>query len=99
MAEGHLHTLVTLRARPEKVDELRETLLGLFEATRAEPGSISYHLWQNREDLAEFTFVEAWRDEEALGAHFETAHIQEALTRLPDLLASDMELRQYDFLA
>jgi quinol monooxygenase YgiN len=99
MAEEHLHTLVTLRARPDKVEELRETLLGLFEATRAEPGSVSYHLWQNRGDPTEFTFVEAWRDEDALAAHFETDHIQEALTRMPDLLASDMELRQYDFLA
>lgn len=99
MPEDHLHVLATLRARPDRVEDLRDTLLGLFEGTRAEPGSISYHLWQNREDPTEFTFVETWRDEDALGAHFETDHIRDALTRLPGLLASDMELRQYDLLA
>jgi quinol monooxygenase YgiN len=84
-----------LEARPDKVSELRELLEGLVVPTRLEAGCVSYEMLESLEDPAKFTFVEEWTHEEALEAHFETEHIQNALARFPDLLAADLDLRTY----
>ncbi len=95
MSEKTLRVVATLKARPEKTGELRALLTGLIARTRGEGGCLSYELLQNRENPAEFTFVEEWTDDAALDAHFETDHIREALKKLPDLLATELDLRRY----
>lgn len=88
----HLQILAHLRARPDRVDELRDVLLGLIEPTRSEPGCLRYELLQNREDPTRFTFVEEWIDERALEDHFATEHIVDAAARFPDLLVGGLEI-------
>lgn len=44
----------------------------------------------------ELVFVEEWSDEDALEAHFATAHIRAAREKLPELVAEEMDLRSYD---
>ena len=95
MASGKLRVIARLRARPEKVDELREVLYGLLVPTRRESGCIRYEMLENQEDPTEFTFTEEWTDAAALATHFETEHIRSALARFPDLLAEELDLRRY----
>lgn len=89
-----LHLIAMFTAKPGKTEALRELLEGLIEPTRAEPGCLDYRLMADREDERRFIFVEAWRDDAALEAHFETPHLQEALGKFPELLDGDLELRR-----
>jgi quinol monooxygenase YgiN len=90
-----LRVVAHLQARPDTADQLREALAALVVPTRQEAGCISYEMLEDIEDRTKFTFVEEWRDGEALEAHFETEHIQAAISRFPDLLAADLDLRKY----
>lgn len=98
MESRPLRVLARLEAKPGKADDLRALLIGLVEPTRLEPGCSSYELLQNREDPTEFTFVGAWRDDDALGAHFQTDHVKRAFARLPDLLEGNLDVRKFDLL-
>ena len=95
MAEETLKVIARIKARPEKIDEMREMLSGLVAPTRAEAGCVRYELLHNTADPADFTFVEEWRDDAALESHFSTGHVQAALTRFQELAAEPMDLRRY----
>ena len=94
-----LHLIAMFTARPGKAGELRELLEGLVEPTRAEPGCLDYRLMKDREDDDRFVFIEEWRSIEALDSHFETPHLQHALSRFPELLEGELELRRLSQLA
>ena len=52
-------------------------------AARAEPGCISYRLYEDTEIRDEFVFVEEWESDEALQRHFATPHIREFMSAIP----------------
>jgi quinol monooxygenase YgiN len=95
MASGTLRVVARILGKSDKVDELRTLLVGLLEPTRAEPGCISYELLQNKENEAEFTFVEEWEDDSVFDAHLASDHIQQALGEFPNLLAAELDLRRH----
>ena len=99
MASNTLRVVALLKAQPDKVDELRDVLVGLVAPTREEAGCISYEMLENREDPTQFTFVEEWEDESALEAHFATDHILHALGEFPNLLAAELDVRRYSLVA
>jgi quinol monooxygenase YgiN len=67
----------------------------LIEPTRKEAGCISYELLQNKQDPTDLTFVEEWESDAALDAHLATEHIREALSKVPDLVAAEPDIRRY----
>jgi quinol monooxygenase YgiN len=89
-----LHIIATLRAKPGQEAALREILEGLIAPTRKEAGCLDYRLVENREDPAQFTFIEEWTNEAALEAHFETEHLVRGRERMGDLLAAELDLRK-----
>ena len=95
MAEETLKVIARIKARPEKIDEMRALLSGLVRPTRAEPGCLRYELLHNLTEPADFTFVEEWRDDSALESHFNTEHVKGALARFQELAAEPMDLRRY----
>jgi quinol monooxygenase YgiN len=95
MAEETLKVIAHIRARPEKIEEMRAMLTGLVEPTRAEAGCLRYELLHNTADPTDFTFVEEWRDDSALESHFSTEHIKAALARFQELAAEPLDLRRY----
>ena len=95
MAEDTLRVIARIKARPNKVGELLSVLSSLVEPTRKEPGCLSYILLQNNEDPTDFAFIEEWQNCAALEAHFATKHFKDALTRMPNLLAAEPEIKRY----
>jgi len=95
MPEETLRVIARIKARPNKVGELLSILSALVEPTRKEPGCLSYVLLQNNEDPADFAFVEEWQSNVALESHFTTKHFKDAMITLPNLLASEPEMRRY----
>ena len=70
-------TLVdTLRAQKEKINDLRQALLSLMDKTRAEEGSVTYHLYADRDDPQNFIFHETWASQELWEKHMESPHIK-----------------------
>ena len=95
MPDQGVRVVARIVARPGKMEELLAVLHDLVEPTRKEPGCVTYELLQNKTDPTDFTFVEEWRSEEALDAHLQSPHLQEARLRLPDLSAADPDIRRY----
>lgn len=56
--------------------ELRQHLLSLAAPTRAEPGCVTYDLYQSSDQPHEFMRFEVWTNLDALEAHKATPHIQ-----------------------
>ena len=65
-----VRVLAGVVALPEKIEEVESLLHALIKETRKEAGCVQYELLQNRDDPAEFTFVEEWEDDSAIDAHF-----------------------------
>lgn len=95
MAEDTLRVIARVQARPGKTNELLSVLSSLVEPTRKEPGCLSYKLLQNNEDPTDFTLIEEWQSNTALESHFATKHFKDALTKLPNLVAAEPDIRRY----
>ena len=95
MAQDTLRVIARFVAKPGKSDELRSVAMGLLAPTRKEDGCLLYELLENEDDPDEVTFVEEWRDGEALHAHMATAHVENARSRFQELVASAPDLRRY----
>lgn len=81
-------------ASPGAAEALRAVLASLIAPTRAEAGCIQYDLLRDREDPGVFTFVEAWADDAALDAHFETPHFRDAAAKIGPLVAGPPDIRR-----
>lgn len=57
-------------------------------ASRAEPGCISYRLYEATDLENEFVFVEEWESNDALQRHFATAHIAEFMRAIPGAITA-----------
>jgi quinol monooxygenase YgiN len=74
------------RVRPEHAARWPEICREFTEATRAEPGNLWFDWSRSLDDPTEYVLVEAFRDEEAGGAHVRSAHFEQAIAMLPQYL-------------
>ncbi len=95
MTGDTLRVIARVKARPDKVNELRSVLSSLVEPTCKEPGCLSYKLLQNNEDPTDFTLLEEWQSNAALESHFATKHFKDAVAKLPNLVAAEPDIRRY----
>jgi quinol monooxygenase YgiN len=99
MRERTLRVVVRIRAKPDKVAEVRDLLIGLVDPSRNEPGCISYELLQNRDDPADLTFVQEWKDDSALGTHIASDHVKAIGPKLKYLVAKPPDVGAYRVVA
>ena len=99
MTNQNIRVVARIVALPEKVEELKATLLELIEPTRQEAGAIKYELLQNQSDPTDFTFVEEWTSNEALDTHLESPHLQIVVAKTENLMAVAPDVRRYHLLA
>jgi quinol monooxygenase YgiN len=86
----------TVRVRPDKRDEAIRVALTMAKATQAESGCRTYRFYADLEDPSLFFIFEEWESEEALGAHFQTAHMAAFQAALPALVAGAPDIRFYN---
>lgn len=96
MAEQAKTVFATFRPHTDKVDEMRATLDQMVEHTREEPGNEVYDLYRSGESEVLFHLFERYRDQQALEAHRASAHYKSYRAKLPDLLASPIEVAVLD---
>jgi quinol monooxygenase YgiN len=68
--------VVWLKFAPEDRAEIAEILRNLAEASRREPGCLSYVPHHLQEDPNTVLIYEQYRDDEALAAHRDSAHFK-----------------------
>lgn len=67
----------------------------MAEATRSEPGCISYDFYVGLSDPNTLLLFQEWEDMESLMEHFKTTHMEAFLQDLPDLLDGEVTTRRY----
>ena len=75
------------RIKAEDADRWPEIARSFTEATRAEEGCLWFDWSRSVDDPREYVLVEAFRDDEAGGAHVRSAHFEAARRELPPHLA------------
>lgn len=95
MSQNSMRVVARITALPGKEKALEAVLTALVAPTREEPGCLGYQLLRHESDATEFTFVEEWRDNAAIDAHFETPHLKTALQQAAELLACAPDIRRY----
>lgn len=93
--DSSLRVIARAKAKPDQITQVRAILIALVEATRREPGCLSYELLQNHADVTEFVFVERWASAAEEQAHFVTPHLLTTLQQLTGLLASEPQICRY----
>ena len=85
----------TIRVPPENLDAFRPHMLAMMTATRAEEGCLAYSY---AEDVAEPGLIrvfEAWRDQDALSAHFDAPHLADWRASWPSFCVGERRLTAY----
>jgi quinol monooxygenase YgiN len=83
-----------LVAKPDKIEATKQFLLGLVDPTRKESGCVEYHLHQDDDNPAEFTFYENWKSRADWDEHMKLPHLQEFAVRAKDLFAVPPHIRR-----
>jgi quinol monooxygenase YgiN len=83
-------------AQEGKETEAVEAFRALMEPTHDEEGCILYALHRGSDDPRRLAFVERWASREALEAHLASTHIQDILSRAPDLFADGGDIVVYE---
>lgn len=95
MAEQLLIVAARMTAKPGKEDELRKTLLGLIEPTRAEAGCVQYDLHEEQGKPGSFLFFEKWTSKQALDEHLATPYLKGLFTVAPELIDGEPQIGLY----
>ncbi len=72
--------------KPGKLDDFLKTVKPLIEGSNSEEGCIEYILYKNTKDSNVLTFVEKWKDMDAVKAHQKAPHYVEIVPKLKPFL-------------
>ena len=87
---------VYMKVAPEQRDVFLERTAKVVAGTVAEEGNISYHLYEDTVEPNTFILVEKWKDAESLKLHEQTAHFQEFVGGVKDVLAGALQIEKYE---
>ncbi len=90
--------LITARVyvKPEKVADFIEAAKLMIDSSSAEAGCESYRLYQDPYNPADFIFVETWKDQAAIDAHFAMPYFTAWGPKTKDWMAKPTELKIMD---
>lgn len=73
---SELKIIATIIIKEEFRSELMDVFKSVVDATRKEPGCISYNLNQDVKDATKYVILEQWKDQSAIDSHNESTHFQ-----------------------
>ena len=86
----------TFPVRADVREDALELMREMAVASRAEHGCISYEFYIGLSDPNTLLLFQEWESVDALQGHFETAHMEEFLKILPDVLDGEVATRRYE---
>jgi quinol monooxygenase YgiN len=81
---------------PDRLDEALDIAETLVEESNEEDGTVDYRAATDIQDGNVIRFFEQYEDAEALEAHTDSEHFQRLEAALPDLLAGEPEVYQFE---
>ncbi len=84
------------KIKPEKRERFLELANNGFEPTKAEPGNISYSLYEEVGTSNSFIYFEEWKSREALAEHLKQPYITPLLEEFSELVDGEADVRVYD---
>lgn len=81
--------------KPEEVEKFKEYAAELIKETLKEEGNISYNLYEDTNNKHILTFIEDWKDNDALDLHMNSVHFKKIVPELSKLQEKDMEINIY----
>lgn len=91
--------IARISSTPGAAPQLREILQALVAPSRKEPACLSYELFQDDEQPADFITVERWADDGAAQAHLATPHVAAAIAQATGLLGQPPLIHRFTQLA
>ena len=76
------------KVKPESVEAWPQISEAFTQATRSEPGCLWFDWSRSLDDPSEYVLIEAFRDDQAGGAHVQSDHFKAAQRDLPPHLVS-----------
>jgi len=89
----------TVRVPPENLERFKPHMQAMLTASRAEDGCFEYSYAVDVAEPGLVRIFEAWRDQAALDAHFQTAHMATWRSHWPEFGVSDRQLTRYEIAA
>jgi quinol monooxygenase YgiN len=86
----------TVRVPPENLERFRPHMQAMLAASRAEDGCQEYSYAVDVAEPGLVRVFEAWRDQAALDAHFNTPHMATWRSHWPEFGVSDRRLFAYE---
>lgn len=85
----------TIPIRPDRREQALKLARGMTDATRTEPGCLSYDFYIGLSDPNTLMLFQEWESMEALMRHFQTPHMEEFLRALPEVVSGEITTRRY----
>lgn len=83
--------VVPIKAKDEKIEEVRCRLIEMVAFTRKEKGNIGYTLHEEIGNPGSFVIYETWKDQAALDFHMEQHYLKKLLEDASKLLKEDIK--------
>jgi|SRR5581483_10890957 len=87
--------IVHLHVKSEHLDAFRQATAENARNSSKEPGIARFDFFQQSDDPTRFVLCEVYRDADAPAKHRETAHYQQWLAKVPDMLAEPRTRAMY----
>jgi quinol monooxygenase YgiN len=81
--------------KPGKKEDFKVLIEELIRESRKEKGCISYNLYEDINHSNILTFIEEWKDEEAIKLHNESKHVTGIVPKLSELREGKSEINLY----
>lgn len=76
-------------------NEFLELALDLVKASRAEDGNVSYDLYRDTKNPLQFTFIEGWKDQNAIDLHNASKHFTEFGKKASQFFSAPLDVALY----
>lgn len=80
----------------EKIEEFKKLAKILVEQSRKEEGNVSYTLYQDIENRNAFTFIEFWKNQEAVAIHNSSKHFTTLVPQMNQLRTEPSKVFSYE---
>ncbi len=86
VADNGMMIIAKLSVKPEKVKAFTEAAREIIEKSKKEPGCKSYQLYQDPYDNSKFIFVEEYKNQAAVDAHFAAGYFKAFGPKISDFV-------------
>ena len=86
-----MDVFVRFEARVGQLDRLRTEVLAIVEPTRAEPGCLEFHLYEEKNASGTLCVHSRWKDDAAIDTHLQLPHMKRFVALLDDLVTNEVK--------